>query len=499
MKNRIYKSIIASLSLVLIINTSCEDFVNGVDEFNPTLPRDASLGQVLTSAEVGIIAFNEGDLARIAGIFTDQFTGVDRQYVSLQEYTTTAGDYDSQWGNMYALALKSLRIAQRKASELNNGRTLGKAKILEAYLMGMTAALFGDVPYSQAANFVEFPNPIYDSQTEVYADVLALLDNAIADINGAVAGTAYEGLIFGGNDAVWLARANTLKAKYNLHLGNYAAAASAAAIGVTSTASELLAPHGPSYNQDFNIYYSFLSYDRPGYMSADGALAPKLLDPGYVNGTLSRDNGKTQEAARFMTFYYPAGLNTGVEEYDINVLWSSDWGSSPEEDGAFSAIASMPIISFAENQLILAEALVRTGDDAGAITALNAWRTALAGGYRISQGYLVEGSDYQTYVLADFADGGIENTDGLDDSDALYREIIEEKYVSLIGQLEVFNDARRMGFGSFSAQQNWQVLGITPNTGAQIPQRFLIPQTELNSNTSAPSDPPGLFERTEIF
>jgi starch-binding outer membrane protein, SusD/RagB family len=68
----------------------------------------------------------------------------------------------------------------------------------------------------------------------------------------------------------------------------------------------------------------------------------------------------------------------------------------------------------------------------------------------------------------------------------------------LIGQLEVFNDMRRNGFGSFAGQQNWQVIGITPNAGTTIPQRFLIPQTELNSNTNVPS-PAGLFQRTDVF
>lgn len=482
-----------------MVNTSCENFVGGVEEFDPTQPRDASLGQVMNSAEVGVIALSNGDLARLAGIFTDQFTGVDRQYVSLNQYTTTAGDYDSQWDNIYSTTLKSLRIAQKKATEVNNGRALGLAKILEAYTVGMTAAAFGDIPYTQAINITEFPNPAYDTQASVYAAVIALLDAGIANIQGAIAGTTYDGDFFGGNDATWIARANTLKAKFLLHQGQYAAAVTAAQAGISSVGQELLAPHGSSYGQNFNIYYSFLSYDRPGYMSADFALAPKLLDPGYVDNALYRGNAKTDEAARFIWMYYPAGLNTGVEEYDLNVLWSDDWGSTPEEDGYFGAITSSPIVTYAENQLILAEARLRTGDQPNAIAALNSWRTVLDNGYRISVAYLGEGNQYDAYVAADFAPGGMENLDGIASADAIYREIIEEKYVSLVGTLEVFNDARRRGFGSFSTQQNWQVLGITPNTGTEIPQRFLIPQTELNSNTSAPATPPGLFDKTALF
>jgi hypothetical protein len=500
MKKKLSRILIYSFSLVLLVNTSCEKFVGGVSEIDPTRPIDASTGQVLNAGELGVVAFSEGDLARLAGIFTDQFTGVDRQYFSLNNYTTTAGDYDSQWDNIYGDALKSLRIARSKSEVTNNLRAKALTQILEAYLMGTTAALFGDIPFSQAANIEQYPNPAYDTQADVYAGVLALLDDAISNIANAPAGTGYDGDFFGGDDAVWTARANTLKAKFLLHLGRYADAAAAAQAGISSSADDLMAPHGPSYGQNFNIYYSFLSYDRPGYMSADFALAPHLLDPGLVDGTAYRGNAKTDETARFYWYYYPEGLNSGVEEYDINVLWSDDWGNDPSEDGFFSAINSFPILTFAENQLILAEALVRTGDDAGALDALNSWRQELAGGYRISPAYQGEGLQYDDYDLLDFAPVvGIENPDGISASDALYREIIEEKYVSLVGTLEVFTDMRRKAFGSFAGEQNWQMLGVTANTGSEIPQRFLIPQTELNANTSAPGTPPGLFEKTALF
>lgn len=499
MKNML-KRLLISFSLVLMLSTSCEMFVDKIDEFDPTQPTAASLGQVINSAEVGIIAFAEGDLTRLACLFSDQFTGVDRQYVSLNEYTTTAGDYDSQWDNIYSTALKSLRIAQAKATVSNNLRAKGLAQILEAYLMGMSAAVWGDIPYTEAVNLDQFPNPAYDTQSDIYADVLTLLDAAIVNIQTSPAGTTYEGDFFGGNDAAWIARANTLKAKYYLHLKQYANAITAATAGISSTSQELYAPHGGSYNQNFNIYYSFLTYDRPGYMSADYALAPKLLDPGYVDAALYRGNSSTDESARFSWYYYPEGLNTpGVAEYDVNVLWSEDWGTPEDYDGFFGAATSFPIITVAENQLILAEAKLRTADFNGALAALNVWRAILNTGYRITPGWLGEGYSYDPYIAADFDPAGIENVDGIDNDDALYREIIEEKYVSLLGTLEVFNDMRRMGFGAFAADQNWEIVGVTPNVGSDIPQRFLIPQTELNSNTSAPSTPPGLFTKTAIF
>lgn len=494
---------IQHISIVLVVITlftSCEDYVKGISEFNPTLPRDASLGQVFNSAEVGLIGFAEGDIARLAGIFTDQFAGADRQYVSYNNYVVTAQDFDSQWANIYANVIKSLRIAQRKATTLNNKRSLGLARILEGYTIGMTAALFGDVPYSEVANIQEFANPAFENQRDVYNAALTLLDQGIADITSDMTSnvaTTFEGDIFGGGDEAWLARAYTIKAKFLLHLKDYTNAAVAASAGISSVDQEIIAPHGASYLQNFNIYYSFLSYDRPGYMTADDALAPAKLD---ASATEYRGNAKTNETARFFWYYYPGILNSRVNEYDINVLSAADgWVSDESENGFFAAEASFPILTYAENQLILAESLLRLGNAQGALDALNAWRTVLSEGYRISTAWQEEGLMYEPYDLTDFAPGGMENPDNLATNDALYREIIEEKYISLIGTLEVFNDMRRAGMGAFASEQNWQMIGVTPNSGSTIPQRFLYAQTELNANTSAPSSPPGLFDKTEVF
>jgi starch-binding outer membrane protein, SusD/RagB family len=428
MKKHLIKNIcIAVVAALGFLATGCEDYVKGVSEFDPTLPQDASVGQVINAAEVGLIGFVEGDIARLAGIFTDQFSGADRQYVSLSSYVVTALDFDSQWGNIYANVFKSTRIAQAKARELNNVRALGLAQFLEAYVMGMTAALFGDIPYREAINLQEHPNPAYDPQRQVYADVLALLDQAITNFTNPPAGTSYAGDLFGGDDATWIARANTLKAKYYLHLGQYDLAAAAAAAGISNPGQDIWAMHGTSYGQNYNIYYSFLTYDRSGYMTADNALAPALLDP--LN-PLYRGNAKTNEGGRFFAYYYPGGLNSAVDEYDINVLSANEpgfsWQVDPagSEDGFFAVDAPFPILTFAENQLILAEARLRAGNQNGALDALNAWRAVLATGYRINAAWQAEGLRYDPYVIADFESGGVANTEGLGTNDALYKEII---------------------------------------------------------------------------
>ena len=101
--------------------------------------------------------------------------------------------------------------------------------------------------------------------------------------------------------------------------------------------------------------------------------------------------------------------------------------------------------------------------------------------------------------MSDFDAGGVGNPGTLHPKDALYQEIMKEKYIALLGTMDVFVDLHRKGFGAWSGKQNWEVLGLTPNTGSTIPQRFLIAQVEVNSNTSTPRPSPGLFDVLQVF
>ncbi|SHH93683.1 Starch-binding associating with outer membrane [Chryseolinea serpens] len=483
------------IALVVAIGTlisSCEKFTEGVSEFDPTKPTDASLKLVVNSAEVAYISYMEGELTRIGGMWSGQFTGTDRQYVALNNYTSTAPDYDNAWSAIYASTFKAIRIAEEKAAAVNNKRALAMAQILEAHTIATTTALFGDIPYSQANNLKEYPNPVFDNQMDIYASLLTLLDDAIKNIDAAPNGTGYDGDIFGGTDAIWKARANTVKAKLYLQLGDYVNAQLAAEKGISAGADEIVAQHGGTYQQDFNIFYSFLVYDRPGYMGATDAYAPRMIDPTSPE-TFNRNNAKTDESDRFAYIYW----GDFADGYDLNVSGVDYDDGNP--DGMFSNQAPFGILTYRDNQLILAEALLRQNNFSTALDELNEYRAYLSAGGYLNPDYVTGTGHYQDYDAADFANGGMENADGLDQNDALYREIVEERYISLLSSMDVFIDMHRKGFGAFASKQNWQVIGLTPVNGTTIPQRYLIAQVEVNSNTSTPRPSPGLFDVLQVF
>lgn len=476
--NKIYTLFLTSLVLL----GSCKKITEDLN-VDPNRPTDAPANLLLNGTEVASIIAYEGNLARVGGIFSNSFTGADRQYTLLNSYTSTAPDYDDGWDNLYATVISQAIVGEKKSAAVNNRLMVGIFQVLQAQGFGFAADMWGDVPFSEVGDEVNFPKPKFDSQTTVYTGVQTLLDKAITNLNSGVGvSPAEKDFFFQGSAAKWIQVAYTLKARFYLHAKNYSAAATAAQSGISSAANNMMAPHGKTFLSDFNVYYSFLSYDRPGYMTAADAAAPKYLDP---TNALYRGNTKTDETGRY-NYLYQTGLNT--EDLEPNVLYAADWGNASNEDGFFGALTSFPLVTYSENNLILAEALLKgSGDLSGALAALNLHRSYMnAGGY-INSGYVALGSVYLPYILQDFLPGGIENasTSGQTQGQALLREILEERYVTFIGQLEQFNDIRRT--------KNY--LGVAIKNGAsKFPQRFLYPQSEINTNPNTP-----ILSATDLF
>ena len=127
---------------------------------------------------------------------------------------------------------------------------------------------------------------------------------------------------------------------------------------------------------------------------------------------------------------------------------------------------------------------------------MNDYRVWLASGGRLNDTFNDSASIlYEAYDAADFADGGMENLDGVADVDALLREIIEERYVSGFGTYMPFNDHRRLrGEGKTNL-----IVPFPLNTTAASEHVERIPyaQDELASNSTIDEDP-GLFAKTEV-
>ncbi|GHN00637.1 hypothetical protein WSM22_21260 [Cytophagales bacterium WSM2-2] len=493
---------------ILMIFTSCTKLTDGIstDPVNVTDPNNIGVSQYLSGIEVSLIGVFEGDAARLSGMWAGYFSGEDRQYAGLANYVTSGADYDLEWATIYASVMKNAQLLKQNAQPRNYYASIGITQVMQAMSMGLAADLWGDVPYTEAIQYPKNAAPKFDTQASVYAAAQVLLDSAIMNLGkgGPTAGDFF----YNGNINAWKAAAHTVKARLYLHIRDYANALLESNAGISTPDGNMMAPHGNAYLQTFNMYYSFLTYDRSAYMAAN-SFAPRLLDP---SSATYRGNIKTVENGRFNFYYAPVtywgGLNTGAD-YDPNVFCSSgedgtvNWPKlygMPDDvtrDGFFSATMSFPILTFQENALIKAEANAKSGNLQPAIDALNSVRAyyRLGSFFGTSTAYINDpdlgGIKYDDYILADFAPSGIENTDNVAQDKAILREILEERYITLIGQIEGYNDMRRT--------DNFLKIPVAAGK-SDFPRRFLYSQVEINTNPKTPSgDQVGLYVPVASF
>ena len=206
--------------------------------------------------------------------------------------------------------------------------------------------------------------------------------------------------------------------------------------------------------------YQFVIDQRQDYLVATDSHLANLLD-GTVDRALTTPGNSLIYAS-----YFLADGTPGDPSYRTLV--------NTNDGGRYAATASMPIATYYENELILAEAKLGS-DDSGARGHLNNVRIVLAAQY---------GSN-ATGFPASSSTGA-----------ALKKEVLEEKYITLIGELVAYHDLRRTR--NFIAVPNkLNPASILPNG---FPQRFLYPQNEVDTNIeNIPSPLPTFFETTTLF
>ena len=368
-----------SLALALLmVFASCESMYDGLnDDLNN--PTDAPAELMFTGIELATILVNEGFHAPLTSVWAGYYTGIDRQWADFHVYNVAGSNFDEMWNaSYYGVHRNALLILEK--SEPQGVRVLaGMTKVLMAYNLGTMTALYGDIPFKEAAQLEKYPNASFDSQTEVYAGLQTLLDAAIKDLESGVGvPTAGTDVFLGGDPNKWLEVAYTLKARFYMDTKNYPAAALAAAKGISKAANSMYIPHGTIQAQNQNFLYAFLAVSRAG----DAAAITKANVPAYLVQILDptmpttyRGNAKTDETARFNFYYLRQGVNV-PNRVEPNTQ------KRATQVGFMSVDAPFPLVTFQENKLTQAEMAVRAGNFDAGLAFLNEYRAYLnTGGY----------------------------------------------------------------------------------------------------------------------
>ncbi|GAC1415025.1 MAG: hypothetical protein NVSMB53_13310 [Gemmatimonadaceae bacterium] len=415
---------------------SCSSFLDAPKAINdPNNPTAASVNQLLGGIEAQKFGDQEGPVAMLICEWMQQCAGTAGRFVEVQgAYTITNDSFDGTFAGIYTTGgLVSIRTAEARADAISDKVYKGILEVLEGMNMMFAADNWGDVPYREA---ISSTTPHFDPQLQVYDDLLKLLDQAISDMNGAGTGPGAYDLVYSGDKVKWTQAAHTLKARIYLHLvearggaSQYPLARTEAALGISAPANDWKTVHSTATSER-NMWLQF-QLTSFGQDLVAGAPLVGIM--------------KAQNDPRLPDYF---GKNTsgGYGGYDVATQQNVGEPSPIANSNRNTPTFPQPIITYDENQLILAEADFKTGNVPLAATELNNVRS------RYGKSLIA------VPTLAD---------------------IMTEKYIALFQNIEVWNDYKRTCLPT-----------LTPALGRSvIPGRLPYGSTEQQTNPNASADP----------
>ena len=468
-QNKFIYIFLLSISMALF---SCQGLVEGINDDPNSIPtEDIEQHLFLTGAQLANISFQQGHLSRIAGMYSGQLFGFASVYADVYRYNISTAESNSSWNKIYVGVVTNTRSMVKNAP--TDKLLIGICKVLEAHALGSAASVFGNVPFSEINN-LDIDDPKFDSQTTVLAGVQSLLDQGIASLAGS-GRPLPEDIHFGGDADKWIAAAYTLKARYSMLTRDYQSAYNSAQKGIMSDEGTYeFVPRGTDATvDDKSQFWTTLNGARGGDIGSGNSYLTQLLASG---SSVYRGNSKTDETAR-------SGYAYVVENDGIS------------NKGIIEAFEPLALASYAENTLTLAEAGARVSGLATGLGHLNDHREWLNTGGFLNANFDTLAYTYEAYDESDFAAGGMENSDGIDATRALIREVVEERYVSGFLTWMPFDDHRRLRKSDSDVVVPFP---LNDSSASGHVGRLPYPSDELNANANAPGDDPGIFTTTEV-
>lgn len=145
-----------------------------------------------------------------------RLTRMLNQGSAIYENAVSPAYYDGLWNVSYATLLTDIKTLIPLAEKSELYFHAGVARIMRASVLVNLVDLFGDVPYSEAIDPVNF-NPKVDAGASVYTAALKDLDDAIANLAATSKSSPTSDLYFSGNKDSWTRTANALKLKIYLN------------------------------------------------------------------------------------------------------------------------------------------------------------------------------------------------------------------------------------------------------------------------------------------
>jgi hypothetical protein len=412
--------------------------------------------------------------------------GFGSKYV-LSQSQQSAVAFSNAYPNEINELVETIKAIGTDASQVN---LLAEARIWKVYCFSRLTDLYGDIPYSQAAQGYDqaIYKPVYDAQKDIYADMLKELDEAAKSLDAAKTTFGAADLIYGGNTDKWKKFAYSLMLRCAMRMTKVDIASA------QTWATKAIA--GGVILNDADI--AKVTYVGSGQDINKNPLALDLWNNDYIasNGSTNTEGGKYQDV--FISYLkqnkdprlgvVAVVYNGGVPDTTSTIQkgMSASLNTKPVDFVTYSEpnpktilLLNSPRLVFtaAESYFLLAEAASRGWYSAS--TASSLYESGIAASMR--QWAIIGGSagtitdaQINTYI-------GYHKFNAAGTLDQKMAQIYTEFWIGIFPDAqEVFASYRRTGYPAL-VPNNY----VGNATGGKIFRRMLYPIGEQNLNAAS--------------
>jgi len=248
---------------------------------NPNQPTDVPADYLLPQAIQAPVQTVFGNWQNFShtGIWPQHLVQI--QYPDEERGIVRPGNMEAFWSGYYTGPLKDIQTVIDKGVAEGKVNHEAVGMIWKAWIFHIMTDLWGDIPYSEAlavdADGALITTPVYDTQAEIYAGMLANLTSAVALLEPGGDGFGAGDLVYGNDFGKWARFANSLRMRLAMRLSEVDAATAQAQFVAAYNAG------GFTSNADnAKLDYPGAPYENPKYVNYlgrdDHAISATMVD-----------------------------------------------------------------------------------------------------------------------------------------------------------------------------------------------------------------------------
>ena len=398
----------------------------------------------------------------------------------------SAGQY-YKWDRSYFSSYSRMRDVTKmmeEATRINSNAYLALGKFFRAFYFLNLTLTFGDVPYSQALQGETqetYAPPVYDAQKDVFKGILAELKEAndlLANENTIIAGD----IIYGGDVHKWRKAINAFRLKVLMLLSKKEGDGD---LNIKSTFAQIVTsePLFESNSDDAQLVFLDQEGNRYPEFNSSGYGSGMYMDSTFIRRLQDREDPrlfiyctqtKNAEDAGLAINNFAAyeGGDPAAPYAEVNTKAAN--GKTSKVNNRYHkdpTTEPMVVIGFAEQQLIIAEGIVR------------GWVAGNAEDY-YNEGVKASFEFYETYAkgLGQFVTQSIATAYLAKPINSLATAATAEEKIEKIIMQRYLRDFLQSPWGAFFDHLRTGYPSFRRPAGVNIPYRWIYPQAEYNNN-----------------